>query len=276
MDQGIGNQVADNLAEAGFVPLHDHRRRSLDDDRTRGVRRRRVQPCISEQAGEVDRFPSQGRALVETGEEQQVFDEAAHPRALLADATHHVPELAFVNRALPPEVGEPADRRDRRAQLVRSIGDEPPQLGFHCLLFVQHDIERPGQVRRLGPRHPLPDPPGAVTACDGVSDFRQLRDRLQAEPQQPPPSRSHRQHDDDARDEHRNRQPVGRRLHLVERHRHQHLGAIGQDLERRPPRARARDRAHRHKRWNPPWLVANPGKLRLASRGEALALIMRR
>src|SRR5262249_56153446 len=63
--------------------------------------------------------------LVEAGEQQQVLDEQAHPGGFVLDAPQQ--QLGLVGparRALPVQLREAADRRERGTQLVRRVGDE--------------------------------------------------------------------------------------------------------------------------------------------------------
>ena len=54
-----------------------------------------------------------GRArLIQAGEEQEILDQAAHTRALLANAAHDVGELPVIDCALAPEIRESTDRGD--------------------------------------------------------------------------------------------------------------------------------------------------------------------
>ena len=70
-------------------------------------------------------------ALVEAREQQQVVDEHAHAVRVLLDAAHRLGEVfGTVGRAAAEQLGVAADRRERRAQLVRRVGDEPPQARF--------------------------------------------------------------------------------------------------------------------------------------------------
>ena len=77
---------------------------------------------------EVDRVAGQRPTLVEAGEQQQVVDQRRHPHRLLLGAAHRLVELGgVVEAAVAVQLGVAADRRDRRAQLVRRVGDEPAQ-----------------------------------------------------------------------------------------------------------------------------------------------------
>jgi hypothetical protein len=69
-----------------------------------------------------------GALLIQPGEQQQVFDERAHPGGVVLDPPDHVVRVAA---ALPVQLREAADGRQRGAQLVAGVGGEPahPRLG---------------------------------------------------------------------------------------------------------------------------------------------------
>lgn len=76
---------------------------------------------------QVDRLLAQRAGLVEPGQQQQVLDEQARPGRLVLDAAQHLRQLVRVSgSALPEELGEPADRRERGAQLVARVRNEAP------------------------------------------------------------------------------------------------------------------------------------------------------
>ena len=179
--QRVGQQVGQHLPQPGLVALHEHRLGRVQRHLPRGMRGRGVEHRVGGQGGKVDRFQGQGPALVEAGQQQQVLDQAAHAGALLADAAHDVVELVRVDRPLAPQVGEPADGGDGGAQLVGRVGDELAQLRLGGSLLVEHHVEGPGEVVRLGPGGTAPDPPRPVAAGDRIGDLGHLGDRPQAE-----------------------------------------------------------------------------------------------
>ena len=70
-------------------------------------------------------------ALVEVREEEQVLDEDAHPLGLAADALHRALEIVGpAGGAAGEELGVGADGGERRAELVRGVGDEPAELAL--------------------------------------------------------------------------------------------------------------------------------------------------
>ncbi len=83
---------------------------------------------VGHHPGQVHRRRLERPSLVEAGEEQHLVDEHAHPGRFVLHPAHGVGQgLLIVQAALAPELGVAPDRRERRAQLVRRVGDEPPQ-----------------------------------------------------------------------------------------------------------------------------------------------------
>ena len=156
-------------------------------DRARRVAGRDVEHRVAEDPVEVDRFGRERAPLVEAGQEQQVVDEERHPGALAADAPHGVVEhLGFLEAAAPVQVGEPADRGDRRSELVRRIGDEPTQPALDALVLVHHEVEDLGQLAGLGAGVVDLDATGAVAGHDRPGGRGDVADRAQAEQHHPP------------------------------------------------------------------------------------------
>ena len=111
------------------------------------------------------------------------------------------------------ELGVGRHRGDRRAQLVRGVGDElaqvllvlpQPGLGRHAggergLDPLEHHVERPRQPADLGRLVGPGDPLVEVAGRDGVGGALDVLERPQAEPDQPP-SAGQRQHEGTGRD----------------------------------------------------------------------------
>ena len=89
-------------------------------------------------------------ALVEAGQQEQVVDEHAHPRRspLRCAASPWPGRRAARRRTLAEELGVAADRGQRRAQLVRGVGDEPaqPLLRGGCALGERRLDAAPSMV----------------------------------------------------------------------------------------------------------------------------------
>ncbi len=131
--------------------------------------RLRVVHGVAGQRQQVDAVPLQRPLRVEPGQQQQVLDEQTHPAGLALDAAHQ--HLDVAGGALPVQLGEAADRGQRRAQLVAGVGDEPahPVLGGAGLLgrrlrrrhraldLREHSVERQRQSADFGARITLRD-----------------------------------------------------------------------------------------------------------------------
>ena len=112
-------------------------------------------------------------ALVDAGENEQVVDGAAHAVDLLARALEHRARRGRQVVVAQADVELGAHRRQRRAQLVRGVGDQPALLLDAALDAVEHRVERGGEVRDLVAR-------GAARRCA----------RRAGRGRSPPPSRS--------------------------------------------------------------------------------------
>ena len=129
-----------------------------------GRDRLRVVHGVAGQRQQVDAAPFQRPLRVEAGQQQEVLDEQAHAPRLALDAAHQ--HLDVAGGALAVQLGEAADRGQRRAQLVAGVGDEPPHpvLGRTRLLrrrlrrrdgtldLREHSVERQRQSADLGSR----------------------------------------------------------------------------------------------------------------------------
>ena len=105
---------------------------------------------------QVDRQAVERPSLVDAGEQQQLVDQDAHALGLLLDAAHGRLEVGgAVFGAAMEELGVAADRGERRAQLVRGVGQEAAQpvlgrlaLGEGVLDVLEHAVERQGRAGR--------------------------------------------------------------------------------------------------------------------------------
>ena len=129
VDPGVREQVGHDLVEAHVVAADDDRARGrLEGDGPVGLDGTGVGHGVVDEGHQVDGLAFEGAALVETGEEQEVVDEHAHPRRLVLDPAHGEGQLVGVVGGAPPEqLGVAADGGERGAQLVGGVGDEPAQ-----------------------------------------------------------------------------------------------------------------------------------------------------
>ena len=227
---------------------------------------RRASMSRSGRASRARRRPRRGRCrpgrrgcadgvadLVEAGERQQVLDEDAHARRLVLDAAHRLRVSAsrVARRADAEQLGVAADRGQRRAQLVRGVGQEAAQavlaglaLGERALEAVEHRVE--GQAE-------APDLRARVGGLSRGARGRRRRSRpavapdavqrAQAEPHDEPgdeaASASSTPRDDEALDE---QQAVQRLVDLVQRHGDDRDRAAGRRRRGEHAVARARRR----------------------------------
>ena len=156
---------------------------------------------------------STGRAvgrppLVESGQEEEVVDEAPHADGLLLGAAHGLVELVrILQRAGAVELGVAADRRDRRAQLVGRVGHElaQPTLRLGALVeglldAPEHLVQRGPELAGLGAGRGLVDPQGEVAGRDGRGGLGHPLHGSHAEADHPPGHEG--EHGEDAGDGH--------------------------------------------------------------------------
>ena len=146
MGQRVAQQVDEHLAQPRLVTEH-HRRPvgRLELDAARGVEGARVVHRVRREGQQVDGGADELAVLVEPGEQQHLVDELAHPRGLALHPAHDAVEVRPGRHgALAVELGEPPDARQRRAQLVAGVADEPaqPRLGLLLRLTLRGTTPR--------------------------------------------------------------------------------------------------------------------------------------
>ena len=139
--------------------------------------------------------------------------------ARLLDAAHGLREVVGPRaRAAAEQLGVAADRRERRAQLVRRVGDEPaqPRLRRGALRerdfdLAEHRVEREAEPADLGSFVGGLDAPGEVAGGDRAGGVAHLLERPQPEAHDPPrQQRQREQHAD--RDEQLDEEQVVQRV----------------------------------------------------------------
>ena len=126
--------------------------------------------------------------VVQTRDQQQVLDEDSHPRGLVLDRTHRLGEiLRPLARAAAKQLRITPDRCQRRAQLVRDVGEEPPQLVLgriafreRSLVLGEHSVQRRRHAPDLAPLGALRDARREVAGRDRVGSHRDSPQRAQA------------------------------------------------------------------------------------------------
>ena len=117
---------------------------------------------LHHQPDQLDQLRFQRWLLVESRQDEQVLDQAAHATRLVLYSRHDAAHVvATVRGAVREELGVGRHGRDRRTKLVRGVRDESPQTGLGGLQFLkpgldalQHHVERLGDPTHFGARHP--------------------------------------------------------------------------------------------------------------------------
>ena len=161
----VGEQVGDHLAQTRFVA-----------DRLEGFVGQVEGPDViaaggvgiadgvDEQHGEIHRLHVELAALVEAGEQQQVFDQPRHAHRLRldpAECVHRVGRQFLA--AAPGEFGVAPNGGQRRAQFVARVGDELAHFALAGLPrfqgavdMVEHAVERRADPAHFGTRVGVP------------------------------------------------------------------------------------------------------------------------
>ena len=207
---GVDERVADEVAEhlAQLVGVAEHERGAVRVDRDRAARSGgvRVGDGVAREWGEVDRRVRGVGDLVEPRERQQILDQHAHARGLVLDPSHRLLDVLVGARgAHPVQLGVAADRGQRRAQLVRGVGNElaQPVLARAALLErvlepVEHPIKGSADAADLGAFVGHVDAVGEIAARDPPGGVADAVEREQAVAHHDPADgREHEQHADD-------------------------------------------------------------------------------
>ena len=209
VDERVAQQVAQHLAQ--LVAVAEDQRRAVDLDADLAARGggAPVVDGVADERGEVELGVRRVGHLVEAGQGQQVLDQHAHARGLVLDAPHRLLDVGRLARGAHAEqLGVAADRGQRRAQLVRGVGDEAPQailaglaLAEGPLEAVEHRVERDAEAADLGPRVGRLDAVGEVAAGDRARRVAHAVERQQADAHDRP--RDEAEDDEDAGDHER-------------------------------------------------------------------------
>ena len=172
VDERVADDVGDHLAQAVLVAGHDRTCRpatsSVMSRERRGGAAASAAASVA-RARESTGRASSGRCWSSLASSEHVVDQTTHPARLLFSAPHRVVELVLLGQpTVPVQLGVAADRGDRRAQLVRGVGDELPQPRVRLRAFVERALDPPEHLvqgdRRARPaRCPGPTP---AHACE--------------------------------------------------------------------------------------------------------------
>ncbi len=169
MGTGIGQQIHQDLVQPPAVAVHQRRLLGqLQPPPVTGSRHPRVAHRIDHQRHQIGGRVRERPPGVEPGEQQQVLHQPRHPLRLRLDPAQRVPGLRpRLLPSAPGQLGIAADRRERRAQLMAGVGDEPPDPHLALLTdrerrtdMPQHPVQRRADLPhfrppvRLGRRHP--------------------------------------------------------------------------------------------------------------------------
>jgi hypothetical protein len=233
VDQRVPDEVGHDLAQAGLVAGDDHRVGGLQVERPLRGHRLGIEHRVGGHRPEVDGHALEGPALVQAGQVQQLIDERPHAHRLLLGPAHGLGQLSGVGQcAGAVQLGVAPDRGDGRAQLVRRVGDEPPQPGLRCRALLEglldaaeHAVERDAEVARLGPGGRVGDAVRQIAGGDRAGGGGHPAQRPDPEVDDPPRDQpEHGQHgeDGDALD---HREPLHRVVDAVEGERDDQVAA---------------------------------------------------
>ncbi|GAA3152607.1 hypothetical protein GCM10020001_090150 [Nonomuraea salmonea] len=207
--EGVADQVGEDAVQAVLVAGHPYRIVAQDQlHRTAGVTRPRRVHHVGRDDVQVHLRKVQGALLVQTGEQQQVLHQDAHPLGFPFDAAEDAGHDGIgAGPAVPVQLGVPPDGGERGAQLVRGVGEEAAQALLGAFALVQglaqaaeHDVQRPAQPARLGARVAVGDPPVQLARRDGGGRAFHAGERAQAEADHGQRHRAQqRQHEDAGR-----------------------------------------------------------------------------
>ena len=138
----VANKIRDCLTEAKVVTGHDHRGADARDHVAFRVGRARIADRVVDHRREVDGRAVERPPLIEPREQQQVVDEQSHAPCLVLDAPHREQHVLarHVGIALQ-QLRVAAHRRQRRAQLVRRVGDEMAETLLHRLALGEGALD---------------------------------------------------------------------------------------------------------------------------------------
>ena len=203
VDERVAQQVGEDLAQLVGVAGDGDPLLDTTVDLAVGRGRARVVDRVADEAAEVDLDVRGVRDLVEAGEGQEIFHEHAHARRLLLDAPHRLLDVGgLAGGAHAEELGVAADRGQRRAQLVRGVGEELAQAvlarlarGERPLEAVEHRVERDAEAADLGARVGRLDAVRQVAAGDRAGRVAHAVEREQPDAHDDPGGGGEQQED---------------------------------------------------------------------------------
>jgi hypothetical protein len=171
---GVGGELQQRLGETLAVG-QDGRLGHLGDGPLPAAEGAGLGHDLDGQVGNINGCEGQEVGLLGLGEHDEVVHDPAHPLQLIGDQGGGV---APVGRVVAHQLQVPADDRDRRAELVAGVVQEPPLSGEGRLQPVQHVVEGPGQLGDVVVSADR-DPPGQVGFADPLGRLADQPDRRQ-------------------------------------------------------------------------------------------------
>ena len=194
----VVDEVGKHLGQPHPVGKHPHRRHALEHQLEPRVRcgLAHLRQLFGGERMQIQRFAPQRRiGPLELGQRQQILDQGLQAHRLVPHHAHErLAVLGVIEPALEQRLGIAAQRGERRAQLVRHIGDEVLPQALQRFAFrqiVQHQQHRArpaaaerrgGGVRRVGARGPglelaLHRATAGASRRRQLGEFRHARER---------------------------------------------------------------------------------------------------
>ena len=145
------------------------------------MNRLRLTANLEHDRSELERRQPQLQARVRPGQRQHPIDESRHARCFGRDVRRgRAPHLITDGRPAREQAGVALDRGQRRAQLVRCVGDKPP-LGIERVLqLFEHPVEARRKQSDLVTAAAAREPPAEIArAADLVGGARDVLQRLE-------------------------------------------------------------------------------------------------
>ena len=178
--QTVFEENAQQLAQQNGIRVDDRGSVCAERDLMRGRDHLHLLDRIGEEFGQIHILLVDGLTLlISAREEEQLFDELLHILRLRADGGDALIEDVLILAAPAREhVGVAEDHRERRAQLVRSIGDKALLLLESFLQTVQHAVECAGELGELIARARHVEAPAEALHLNAARCPCDLADRL--------------------------------------------------------------------------------------------------
>ena len=224
VDARVVEQVVDDLTDPSGVPDDLDRPARGQLDRALRFDGARSFDRVRHHGDEVERFTFERPSLIEASEQEEVVDEHAHPGGLGLDVRHRLGQVLRVGvGAATEELGVAADRRQRRPELVRRIGDEapeallgPPALFERRLDVGQHRVQRDPEPADLGPFVGWFHAAREIAGGDRARGISHPFERLQSDANEPEREPCDEAQDGDADEELDAHEAAERRVDLVQ------------------------------------------------------------